>query len=51
MTNPKGQAWLDVSQDVAQSGGLHIEIDGATDLVIYEPADGQLAGAACDALR
>ena len=29
VTNPKGQAWLVVSQDVAQRGGLHIEIDGA----------------------
>ena len=43
VTNPKGQAWLVVSQDVAQRGGLHIEIDGAKDLVIYQPADGQLA--------
>jgi hypothetical protein len=43
VTNPKGQAWLDVSQDVAQRGGLHIEIDGAKDLVIYQPADGLLA--------
>jgi tetratricopeptide (TPR) repeat protein len=44
VTNPRGQAWLNVPADAAQSGGLRIEIDGATDLVIYEPADGELAG-------
>ncbi|MGO8759753.1 MAG: hypothetical protein ACLQG3_16670 [Terracidiphilus sp.] len=43
VTNPKGQAWLEVSEDAAQRGGLRIEIDGATNLVIYQPADGQLA--------
>jgi len=42
VTNPKGQAWLDVSEDAAQRGGLRIEIAGATNLVIYQPADGQL---------
>lgn len=42
VTNPKGQAWLDVSEDAAQRGGLRIEITGATNLVIYQPADGQL---------
>ena len=42
VTNPKGQAWLDVSEDAAQRGGLRIEIDGANNLVIYQPADGQL---------
>jgi tetratricopeptide (TPR) repeat protein len=42
VTNPNGQAWLDVSEDAAQRGGLRIEIDGATNLVIYQPADGQL---------
>jgi len=44
VTNPRGQAWLNVPEDAAQSGGLRIEIDGATDLVIYEPAEGELAG-------
>ena len=43
VTNPKGQAWLDVSEDAAQRGGLRIQIDGASGLVIYQPADGQLA--------
>jgi tetratricopeptide (TPR) repeat protein len=43
VTNPKGQAWLDVSEDAAQRGGLRIEVTGATNLVIYQPADGQLA--------
>jgi tetratricopeptide (TPR) repeat protein len=42
VTNPKGQAWLEVSEDAAQRGGLHIEIDGAANLAIYQPADGQL---------
>src|SRR3984957_4047894 len=41
VTNPKGQAWLDVSEDAAQRGGLRIQIDGASGLVIYQPADGQ----------
>ena len=43
VTNPKGQAWLDVSEDAAQRSGLRIVIDGAANLVIYQPADGQLA--------
>ncbi|MGD0902795.1 MAG: hypothetical protein ABR924_07620 [Terracidiphilus sp.] len=42
VTNPKGQAWLVVSEDAAQRGGLRVEIAGATDLVIFQPADGQL---------
>lgn len=43
VTNPRGQTWLDVSEDVAQRGGLRIEIAGASNLVIFQPADGQLA--------
>jgi tetratricopeptide (TPR) repeat protein len=43
VTNPKGQTWLDVPEDAAQGGGLRIEIIGAANLVIYQPADGQLA--------
>jgi tetratricopeptide (TPR) repeat protein len=43
VTNPKGQTWLDVPEDAAQGGGLRIEIDGANNLVIYQPADGQLS--------
>ncbi len=46
VTNPKGQAWLSVSQDVAQRGGLHIEIDGAKDLVIYQPRRRPIGSAA-----
>ena len=42
VTNPRGQAWLDVSEDTAQRGNLRIEITGATNLVIYQPADGQV---------
>jgi hypothetical protein len=42
VTNPKGQAWLDVSEDAVQRGGLRIEINGANNLVIYQPADGQV---------
>ncbi len=42
VTNPKGQAWLDVSEDAAQRGGMRVEITGASNLVIYQPADGQL---------
>ena len=44
VTNSKGQAWLDVSEEAAKRGGLCIEIEGASNLVIYEPADGQLPG-------
>ncbi len=43
VTNPKGQAWLEVSEDAAQRGGLRIQVDGASNLVIYQPADGQLS--------
>ena len=43
VTNRKGEAWLQVSTDVAQRGDLRIEITGASDLVIYQPADGQLS--------
>jgi hypothetical protein len=42
VTNPKGQAWLDVSEEAAQHGGLRIGVDGAANLVIYQPADGEL---------
>ena len=43
VTNTQGQALLVVSGDVAQRGNLRMEITGAGDLVIYQPADGQLA--------
>ena len=44
VTNSNGEALLQVSLDVAQRGDLSIKIDGASDLVVYQPADGQLAG-------
>ena len=42
VTNSGGEALLLVSPDASQRGNLRIEIAGATGLVIYEPADGQL---------
>jgi len=42
VTNSQGHAPLVVSSDVAQQGRLRVQIDGATGLVIYLPADGQL---------
>jgi hypothetical protein len=44
VTNRSGEAYLTVSTDDAQRGDLRIEISGVKDLVIYEPADGQLTG-------
>src|SRR5580704_1961277 len=43
-TNPRGEAQLLVSQSAARNGDLRIVISGATNLVIYQPADGQLSG-------
>jgi hypothetical protein len=43
-TNRSGQALLLVSPEAAQRGDLRIDIAGVTDLVVYEPADGQLNG-------
>ena len=43
VTNTQGQALLVVSTVVAQRGNLRVEIAGAGDLVVYQPADGQLA--------
>lgn len=42
VTNTQGRAPLVVAADVARHGRLRVEIDGATDLAIYLPADGQL---------
>jgi tetratricopeptide (TPR) repeat protein len=42
VTNRDGQVLLQVSPDAAQRGDLRIEITGAADLAIYQPADGQL---------
>jgi tetratricopeptide (TPR) repeat protein len=44
VTNRSGQVFLQLSPNAAQSGDLRIEITGAGDLVVYQPADGQLAG-------
>ena len=44
VTSQKGEAYLTVSTDAAQRGDLRLEISGVSDLVIYQPADGQLAG-------
>ena len=44
VTNRSGQVFLQVSPNAAQSGDIRIEITGASDLVVYQPADGQLAG-------
>jgi tetratricopeptide (TPR) repeat protein len=41
-TNRAGQALLFVSPEAAQRGDLRIEVTGTSDLVIYEPADGQV---------
>ena len=43
VTNSRGEALLAVTPDMIQRGDLRIEITGATGLVIYQPADGQLA--------
>jgi tetratricopeptide (TPR) repeat protein len=43
-TNRAGQALLLVSPEAAQRGDLRIEVTGSTDLVIFQPADGQLPG-------
>ena len=43
-TNRAGQALLLVSPEAAQRGSLRIEIAGVSNLVVYTPADGQLAG-------
>jgi tetratricopeptide (TPR) repeat protein len=43
-TNRAGHALLLVSPEAAQRGDLRIEVTGASDLVVFEPADGQLAG-------
>jgi len=43
-TNRAGQALLVVSSEAAQRGDLRIEVTGASDLVIFQPADGQLPG-------
>lgn len=42
VTNSQGEALLVVSAGAAQRGDLRIEIAGANNLVIWQPADGQL---------
>lgn len=41
-TNPRGEAQLLLSQSAARNGDLRIVVSGTSNLVIYEPADGQL---------
>jgi tetratricopeptide (TPR) repeat protein len=43
-TNRTGQALLLVSPEAAQRGDLRIEVTGASELVVFEPADGELNG-------
>ena len=43
-TNRAGQALVLVSPEASQRGDLRIEITAVIDLVVYEPADGQLNG-------
>ncbi len=40
-TNPRGEAQLVLSQSAAKNGDLRIVISGVSNLVIYDPADGQ----------
>ncbi len=43
-TNAVGEAYLVVSREKAEEGNLRIELSGVNDLVVYQPADGQIAG-------
>jgi tetratricopeptide (TPR) repeat protein len=43
-TNRSGQALLLVSPEAAQRDDLRLEISGVNDLVVFQPADGQLSG-------
>jgi hypothetical protein len=43
-TNRSGQALLLVSPEAAQRDDLRLEISGVSDLVVFQPADGQLSG-------
>jgi tetratricopeptide (TPR) repeat protein len=43
-TNRSGQAVLLVSPEAAQRDDLRVEISGTSDLVVFQPADGQLSG-------
>jgi tetratricopeptide (TPR) repeat protein len=43
-TNRQGQALLVVSPEAAQRDDLRVEITGVSDLVVFQPADGQLSG-------
>jgi hypothetical protein len=42
VTNSQGQALLAVSPGAAQRGNLRVQVTGSGNLVIYQPADGQL---------
>jgi hypothetical protein len=41
-SNSAGEAELDVPREAVQRSDLHIEISGASGLVVYQPTDGQL---------
>jgi hypothetical protein len=43
VTNHNGQTFLEVSPQATQRGDLRLEITGPANLVIFQPADGQLA--------
>jgi hypothetical protein len=43
-TNRSGQALLRVSSEAALRDDLRVEISGVNDLVVFQPADGQLSG-------
>ena len=43
-TNRSGQALLLVSPEAAQRDDLRVEISGTSELVVFQPADGQLSG-------
>lgn len=45
VTNRQGEAWLLLSPEVQQRGELCLEVTGASNLVIYQPAGGVLPGA------
>ncbi len=46
-TNRRGQALLLVSPEAAQRGDLRIEVTGTSELVVFEPADGELKATLC----
>jgi hypothetical protein len=43
VTNRQGEAWLQVSLEAQERGEMQIEVTGASDLVIFQPAEGLLS--------